>query len=68
MPILKPLTTNEFTLKYSLHFAEEIVDQQPDFFMDLLFLAAKDTHFIFDGTLHKQIDGVAMGSPKHYIS
>ena len=104
VPILKPLTTNEFTLKDSFHFAEEIVDQQPDFFMDsldvdslftnipseetteictnelfkesetveglsksefkgLLSLATRDSHFIFDGTLYKQIDGVVMGSP-----
>ena len=28
MPILKPLTTNEFTTKDSFHFAEEIVDEQ----------------------------------------
>ena len=27
VPILKPLTTNEFTVKDSFHFAEEIVDQ-----------------------------------------
>ena len=33
LPILKPLATNEFTVKHSFHFAEEIVDQQPDFFM-----------------------------------
>ena len=26
-------------------------------------LATKDSHFIFDGTLYKQIDDVAMGSP-----
>ena len=26
-------------------------------------LAAKDSHFIFDGKLYKQIDGVAMGPP-----
>ena len=32
-PILKPLTTKEFTVKDSFHFAKEIVDQQPDFFM-----------------------------------
>ena len=35
-PILKPLTINEFTVKDSFHFAEEIVDQQPDFFMGSL--------------------------------
>ena len=104
VPILKPLTTNEFTVKDSFHFAEEIVDQQHDLFMgsldvdslftnipleetieicinelfkesetvqglsktefkELLSLATKDSHFIFDGTLYKQIDGVAMGSP-----
>ena len=34
--ILKPLTTNEFTVKDSLHFAEEIVDQQHDLFMGSL--------------------------------
>ena len=31
-------------------------------------LTTKDSHFIFDGTLYKQIDGVAMGSllgPQH---
>ena len=28
-----------------------------------MFLATKDSHFIFDGTLYKQIDGVAMGFP-----
>ena len=36
MLILKPLTTNEFTLKDSFHFAEEIDDQQSSFFMDSL--------------------------------
>ena len=34
MSILKLLTTNEFTVKDSLHFAKEVVDQQPDFFAD----------------------------------
>ena len=33
VPILKPLTTNEFTIKDSFHFPEEIVDQQHDLFM-----------------------------------
>ena len=32
-------------------------------FKELLSLATKDSHFIFDGALYKQIDGVAMGSP-----
>ena len=32
-------------------------------FKELLSLATKDSHFVFDGTLYKQIDGVAMGSP-----
>ena len=26
-------------------------------------MATKDSHFIFDGTLYKQIDGAAMGFP-----
>ena len=33
VPILKPLTTNEFTVEDSFHFAEEVIDQQPDFSM-----------------------------------
>ena len=32
-------------------------------FNELLSLATKDLHFIVDGTLYKQIDGVAMGFP-----
>ena len=104
VPILKPLTTNKFTVKDCFHSAEEIVHQQHDLFTDsldvdslftnirleetieicsnepfkesetieglsktehkeLLSLATKDSHFIFDGTLYKQINGVAMGSP-----
>ena len=31
VPRLKPLTTNEFSVKDSFNFAEEINDQQPDF-------------------------------------
>ena len=92
LQILKPLTTDEFTIKDSFHFAEEIVHQQHDLFMgsldvdsvftniplektieictnelfkesetveglsktefkELLSLATKDSHFIFDETL-----------------
>ena len=36
LTILKPLTINVLTVKDSFHFAEEIVDQQPDFFMGSL--------------------------------
>ena len=36
MPTLKPSTTNEYTVKDFFHFAEEIVDQQPDFSMGSL--------------------------------
>ena len=104
VPMIKPLTTNEFTVKDSFHFAEEIVDQQHNLFMgsldvdflftnisleetieictnelfkeseiveglsktefkELLSLATKDSNFIFDGALYKQIDGVAMPPP-----
>ena len=31
-------------------------------FKELLSLATKDSHFIFDGTIYKQIDGMAMGA------
>ena len=36
LPILKLLTTNEFTVKDSFHFAEKIVDQQYGLFMGSL--------------------------------
>ena len=36
MSILKLLTTNEFTVRDSFHFAKENVDQQPDFIMGSL--------------------------------
>ena len=32
-------------------------------FKELLFLATKEPYFVFNEILHKQIDGVAMGSP-----
>ena len=35
VPILKPLTTNEFTVTDLFYFADEIVDQQNDLFMGL---------------------------------
>ena len=95
VPILRPLTTNEFTVE-KIHFAGEIVDQLANFFTssldvdsfytnillketievctdelfkesetteglsksdfkELLSLVIKDSHFIFVGTLYKQI-------------
>ena len=102
VPILKSLTSNEFVVKDSFDFAEEIVEQDSRFFMgsldvdslfinipleetigictntffentekvglskvefkELLSLATKELHFIFNGQLYKQVDGVAMGS------
>ena len=32
-------------------------------FKELLFLATKESYFIFNGKLSKQVDGVAMGLP-----
>ncbi len=34
-----------------------------DQFRDLLNLSVKNCHFLFNGVLYKQVDGVAMGSP-----
>ena len=34
-----------------------------DQFTRLLNLSVKNCHFLFDGVLYKQVDGVAMGSP-----
>ena len=104
VPILNPLTKNEYTVKDSLQFAAEICEQDPALSMgsldvdsifsnipldetinicvnqlfestdtvegftkselkQLLSLATKQSYFIFNGLLYKQIDGVAMGSP-----
>ena len=104
MPILKSLTSNEYTVKDSFAFAEEIVEQNSEFFMEsldvdplftiipleetidictntlfentekvaglsnvefkeLLSPATKESYFIFNGKLYKQVDGVTLGSP-----
>ena len=101
--ILNPLTKNEYTVKDSFQFAEEICEQDPILTMgsldvesrftnipldetidvcinqlfentdtvegfkkselkQLLCLATKESYFIFNGLLYKQVDGVAMGS------
>ena len=104
VPILNPLTENEYTVQDSFQFAEEICEQDTTLTMgsldvdslftnipldetidicinqvfentdtvegfkkselkQLLCLATKESYFIFNGLLYKQIDGVAMGSP-----
>ena len=121
VPILNPITRNEYTVSDSFSFAKEITDFNatdkvmasfdvkslftqiplketidicveesfknladhngevleplrcsyrnndsffnPQHFKKLLELATLDMHFFFNGTLYKQIDGVAMGSP-----
>ena len=52
VPLLKSLTSNDYTSKDSFAFAEEIVEQHSEFFF-----------FFFNGKLYKQVDVVAMGSP-----
>ena len=52
------ICTNELSKE-----SETVKDLRKTDFKELLSLATKDSHFIFDGTLYKQIDGVAMGSP-----
>ena len=42
---------------------DEIHTLKKSDFRDLLEKAVLDMHFTFDGTIYKQIDGVAMGSP-----
>ena len=50
-------TNNLFKNKYIVHGLTKIE------FQDLPFLATKESHFIFNNMLYRQIDGVAMGSP-----
>ena len=52
VPLLKSLTSNDYTSKDSFAVAEEIVEQDSEFFF-----------FFFNGKLYKQVDVVAMGSP-----
>ena len=101
--ILKSLTNSKYTVKDTYAFAEEIIEQDSQFFMgnldvDSLFtnipveetidicsntlfenmktveglsielneplsLATKESYFIFNENLFKQVDGVALGSP-----
>ena len=104
VPILKSLTSNEYTVKDSFAFAEEVVEQDSEFFMgsldvDSLFtnipleeninictntlfenmekvedlskiefkklssFATKESYFIFNAQLYKQVDELATGSP-----
>ena len=120
VPIISPLTTNQYTIPSSFHFAKEVCNldfsleteeitfasfdvkslftniplnetiniildclfKDNEFldcslfgnmdeihclsrsqFKELLELACLDNHFIFNGNMYKQVDGVAMGSP-----
>ena len=66
VPILKPLTTNEFTVKDSFHFAEEIVDQQHDLFMGSL-----DVDSLFTNELFKEsetVEGLSKTEFKEFLS
>ena len=51
VPIFKPLTTNDFTVKDSFHFAEEIVDQQHDLFIGSLDVDALFTYIPLEETI-----------------
>ena len=52
------ICTNELFMK-----SETVEGLSKTEFKELLSLATKDSHFIFDEALHKQIVGVAIGSP-----
>ena len=65
VPILKPLTTNRFTVKDPFHFAKETVDQQHDLFMgsldvDSLFsnIPSEETIEICTNKLFKEFENV----------
>ena len=51
VPFLKPLTTNKFNIKDSIHFAEEIVDQQSDFLMGSLDVDSQFTNIALEETI-----------------
>ena len=51
VPILRSLTNNEFTVKDSLHFPEEIINQKPDFFMGSLDVDSLFTNITLEETI-----------------
>ena len=53
--------TNETCTNKLFKESQTVEDLSKSEYKELLSLATKDSHFIFDGTLYKQIDGVAMG-------
>ena len=57
VPILKPLITYEFTVKVSFHFAEEIIDRQPNFFMTNLDLDSLFTYIPLESTIEIRTNG-----------
>ena len=59
VPILEPLTTNKYTIKYSLNFATEIVEQDSFNFMgslDIANIPYKETIEICTNNLFKNND------------
>ena len=64
VPILSPLTVNDYTVKDFCFLVICIKGTSSRFELYyLLKLATSESSFIFDNILYKQIDGVAMGSP-----
>ena len=59
-PLKKPL---KIPLTVFLETATLFMVSKNSKFKDLLFLATKESYFIFNNILYKQIDGVAMESP-----
>lgn len=55
--------TIEIILEQLFEENDTVMDLDKDRFKQLLELAVKDVHFIFDGQVYEQVDGVAMGSP-----
>ena len=53
MPILKSLTSNEYTVKDSFAFAEEIVEQDSEFFMGSLDVDSLFTNIPLEETKKK---------------
>ena len=50
--ILKSLTSNEYTVKDSFAFAEEIIEQDSEFFMGSLDIDSLFTNILLEETIH----------------
>ena len=58
MPILEPITTNQFTIKYSFEFAKEVIEQDSGLFMASLDVESLFTNIPLEETINISCDSL----------